>query len=466
MTWVAALLVPAAVALVVVWRATAVKSERLAAAPAAAGIALGLASVVWAALFFSGIRSGVLLTLLDLAAWAAMLVAGLIMTRGPRRVAAPVILPADSGSHGAGGRADRAATAAAVLLLAAVAAIAVASFASSSAVFPHGEWDAWAQWNLRARFFFRGLGDGSWREAFAPILAWSHADYPPLVPVSVARLWAYGGGETVAAPIALAAVLAACTVLTAGLSAARERGAARGCLAAAVVLACPSFVRYAASQCADIALGFFMLAAFVAWSLAGQNRRWLALAGLSAALAAWTKNEGLAFFAVFIAVVTIERLWSAGWSGLEDLARVLAGAAPVLILVVVFKQAFAPPSYFVAEQSFGQAMARLLDAGRARFVATAMARELWFSGATVVGVIPFLAAFAVVRGVRAPAPAAARAALPAMAVMAAIYGLAYLVTPKDLVWQLNTSLDRVVVQLVPTMAWSVMAISRRGVSKK
>ena len=134
MLWVVGLLVPAAVALVVVWRVTGVTSERLAAAPAAAGIALGLASVVWAALFFGGIRSRALITLIDLAAWAAILAAGLVMTRRTRG------LPSEG--RGAG---DRIATAAAVLLLVTVAAVAIASFASSSAVFPHGEWDAWAQ---------------------------------------------------------------------------------------------------------------------------------------------------------------------------------------------------------------------------------------------------------------------------------------------------------------------------------
>ena len=89
-------------------------------------------------------------------------------------------------------------TAAAATLLIATAATAAASFVSASAVYPHGEWDAWAQWNLRARFFARGLADGAWRDAFAPVLAWSHPDYPPLVPSSIARLWIYAGRETVA----------------------------------------------------------------------------------------------------------------------------------------------------------------------------------------------------------------------------------------------------------------------------
>ena len=47
-----------------------------------------------------------------------------------------------------------------------------------------------------------------------------------------------------------------------------------------------------------------------------------------------------------------------------------------------------------------------------------------------------------------------------MVAMLAIYAMAYLVTPKDLAWQLKTSLDRLVVQIVPTLAWAIMTISR------
>lgn len=450
MAWVLALLIPAAAALAVAWRTMTGTRDRVAAATAAVGIALGLASVAWSALFFGGVHSRGLLIALDLAAWALILAAALAFTRTRR----------DRRSVPAAGDSSRLTTVAAIMLVTVTGISAALSFVSASAVFPHGEWDAWAQWNLRARFFVRGLEDGAWHQAFAQVLAWSHPDYPPLVPTSVARLWTYAGSETVWGPMALAAIVAACTVLAAGFSAGRHRGAARGCLAAAAILACPSFVRYAASQCADIPLGFFMLAAFVAWSFAEQHRLWLALAGLSAALAAWTKNEGLAFFVVFVAAFTLERLWSAGWIGLKDLAVVLSGGVPILLLVIVFKQTLAPASYFVEEQSLGQAWASLIDPGRAQLIGSSMARELWLTGAAAVGVIPFLCAFAAVRGVRAPAPAAARAAVPVMVAMTAIYAVAYMVTPKDLAWQLKTSIDRLVVQIVPTLAWSIMTISR------
>src|SRR5579871_5924244 len=63
---------------------------------------------------------------------------------------------------------------------------------------PHGDWDAWAIWNLRARFFYRG-GE-QWTAAFSPLLSWSHPDYPLLIPGAVARGWTYAGRETMLVP--------------------------------------------------------------------------------------------------------------------------------------------------------------------------------------------------------------------------------------------------------------------------
>ena len=449
----AALALPSLAALLVVWRAASGWRERGAMLPAAIGVAAGAASIPWSAFFFGGVRSRPALIALDVLVWVAVAAgAATLLRRGTSRqmpVPAPTAWPV---------------TVAAIALVMVTGAVAIASFASASAVFPHGEWDAWAQWNLRARFFFRGFADGTWRDAFAPVLQWSHPDYPLLIPTSVARLWLYEGRDSVAAPIALAGLFAAVTVAAAGLSVSRARGAARGCLAAACILACPSFVRYAASQCADIGLGFFMLGAFVLWANADGSERprlWLAGAGLSAALAAWTKNEGIAFLGLFVVLLAAERMWSRGARGLRDLWPAILGAAPVVLMVLYFKLALATSSYFVEEQSLAGAGASLADMNRLRLIAESMGRELWLTGARTAGVIPFLCAYVAVMGVRAPAPAAARAGAPAMLLMLAIYAIAYLVTPKDLAWQLKTSIDRVVVQLVPTLVWSVISIAGR-----
>jgi hypothetical protein len=153
-----------------------------------------------------------------------------------------------------------------------------------------------------------------------------------------------------------------------------------------------------------------------------------------------------------IVAFTLHRANGSGSRGLRDLGPVLVGAAPALVAIAIFKVGFAPPSYFTAEQSLGEAIASLLDPDRMALVGRSVARELWLTGATIVGVLPILAAFAVVRGIDRQAPAAARFAVPAIGVLLTVYVVAYLVTPKDLAWQLRTSVDRVVLQLVPTLA--------------
>src|ERR1019366_8764917 len=70
-----------------------------------------------------------------------------------------------------------------------------------------------------------------------------------------------------------------------------------------VLLGTPFFVTFASNEHADIPLGFFMLATLVLIALGGRaSEAWglPALAGLTAGLAAWTKNEGLLFAVVIV----------------------------------------------------------------------------------------------------------------------------------------------------------------------
>src|SRR5262245_40880453 len=65
---------------------------------------------------------------------------------------------------------------------------------------PHGWWDAWGNWNLRARFLFRG--ETHWTDVLSPYLA--HPDYPLLLPGFVAREWKAIGSDTIGVPAAVA----------------------------------------------------------------------------------------------------------------------------------------------------------------------------------------------------------------------------------------------------------------------
>jgi hypothetical protein len=75
-------------------------------------------------------------------------------------------------------------------------------FASALQNQPHGGWDAWMSWNLRARFFFRG-GE-HWRDTFSNLFWGANPEYPALLPSIVARFWQYCASDTTLAPALVA----------------------------------------------------------------------------------------------------------------------------------------------------------------------------------------------------------------------------------------------------------------------
>src|SRR5882724_6137175 len=52
---------------------------------------------------------------------------------------------------------------------------------------PHGDWDAWAVYNMKARFLFRA-GE-HWRDLFSQPVEWAGPDYPLLIPTTLAACW-------------------------------------------------------------------------------------------------------------------------------------------------------------------------------------------------------------------------------------------------------------------------------------
>ena len=131
-------------------------------------LALGVASVIWTALLFLGLQSCTVVLTVDAAIWVAIIAA---VWRTNPRVPAAVNPP-------------RMTIWPALALLLPIGALAVVTFMAASRVALHGDWDAWSQWNLRARFLYRGFPD-EWRNAFRAVLSWSHADYPLLLPASL-----------------------------------------------------------------------------------------------------------------------------------------------------------------------------------------------------------------------------------------------------------------------------------------
>jgi hypothetical protein len=342
---------------------------------------------------------------------------------------------------------------------------------------PHGKWDAWVIWNLHARFILRG-GE-HWQNFLSSGLDWTHPDYPLLIPLSIVRMWKYAGSETLYGPIILSVFF---TLAVAGLlvfSLAILRSRSQGYLAGLVLMGSPYFLDMGAYQFADIPLAFFFLATFVAFFLhdrfSGRQDYPLMLAGLTAALAAWTKNEGLLFL---LCVPPARFAWVVRDIGLRRALRqaawFVAGALPVLMVIAVFKLHLAPSSDIFSGQGLQPLLERLMDGPRygqilSAYVRTALTftqgiidiREGFRFNPGAAGIV-VLGLYMTLMGIRTQGqdrPAWRTAVTVSILMLAGYFGV-YLITPHDLRWHLLTSLNRLFIQLWPAAIFLCFMVAR------
>jgi 4-amino-4-deoxy-L-arabinose transferase-like glycosyltransferase len=341
---------------------------------------------------------------------------------------------------------------------------ALVTFGYRSATYPHGGWDAVTIWNLRARFLFRGADH--WKDAFSGLLGtWTHADYPLLVPGATARAWSFIGSEPQVVPIlvGLLFTLATAFLLLGALASLRSRGQAL--LAGIVLLCCNSLVYEGANQYADVPLAFFMLATFVALALADTVKEggtgFVALAGLTSGLAAWTKNEGLLFvLALFIAhVLVIAHL--RGWKqALRRQGVMLLGLAPMLLLIVGFKWGVAPGNDLLASLQPADIIDRLTTPWRLGYVLKSFGERFLALGGWLVAAPLVLVLYLLVvgRGERGVKRESMGTMLVALGLVLAAYLFVYVVTPYDLDWHVNTSMYRLAFHGWPSLLFAYFLI--------
>ncbi len=407
--------------------------------------------------------------------YAAMKVAG--PSRASALAADLVLLLVAAGlalaaRRGAGASVGEAATAAAWprghgLLAGAASLLGVGAallFALQALASPHGAWDAWAIWNLRARFLVRGGAE--WRDGLSPLLGWSHPDYPLLLPAAVARLWIYAGRESLLAPILVAAVFTAATVGLAAFTVARLKGPHQALVAGIILLGTPFLPLHGAAQYADVPLAFFVLAPLALLALLGREPTptgLASLAGLALGLAAWTKNEGHLVLLAVLAGRALAVLRFRGFGAWRaETAAVLTGLAPVLLLLADFRLRLAPASGPLAGQSLALIAGGLLDRARWATVAAAFGREVLGWGGWIGSGAAWLVLYAAALGIEVDPrdrPAVAGSAV-ALALVAAGYVLVYVITPAPLDWHLRTSLPRLLLHLWPSAVFLYCLVVR------
>jgi hypothetical protein len=323
----------------------------------------------------------------------------------------------------------------------------------------HGEIDAWQIWNLHARLLERDTA--RWPEILARLEQWSHPDYPLLLSATIARSWHVTGEETTLAPRVIAFLFWAATVglLLAGV--ALLRTPSQGCLAALVLMATPSFLHFTGAQYADVPLAFYFLATNTLLESHARLRpsglRLPLLAGLTAGMAAWTKNEGVLFLIVSLLVQFVLAAYSL-WVTREGSRTFLAfalGLLPFSLILAYFKVRLAAPSDLFLEQNAGSFFSRLFDLKRTEMIfgeMTAALARIGRGAIFLLGLYGFL-----VGGARGGA-GMGQYTMIVVVLMLCGYALVYQMSPHNLELHIYFSVDRLYVQLWPS---AVMAFFLR-----
>jgi hypothetical protein len=323
-----------------------------------------------------------------------------------------------------------------------------------SIVHPQGDgWDAFAIWNLHARFLFRG--GQRWRDGFSPLIPWSHPDYPLLVPSAIAHFWSALGHESTAIPAVIGVVFSFATLglLVSGLAILRGRTLAM--LGGLALASTPYFIELGSAQYADVPLSFFFLAVMV---LLGLDRDYrgdrapfgshglLALAGIAAGFAVWTKNEGM----LFLLATVVAQLLVEARQRTRFLLIFLPAIAPFLLLIGWFKHSVAFPNELFSGHS--GMLHKMLDPSRYWVIFRWLVKDFfrfgqWWPAPTTLLLIGFY--LVVFDKRKSQTGYNIRALVLTLALTFAGYFAIYVITPYDLYWHLRFSLNRLFLQLWP-----------------
>ena len=406
----------------------------------------GLTSFVFFLLLWSGVASPAAVFVSD-----AVTIAGLLLaSRRVRAVLQPLAPPPFAGAS--------------IWLIAFLIAGLLTAFAAiwnAVNASPHGQWDAFSIWNLKAKYL-AGPGE-SWRIAVARELSLSHPDYPLLLPVSVARSWLVAGETSPLVPAVWSAVFFYALIGTVFCALYLWRGSVAASLAGLLLLSNSSFLLQASAQYADIPLALYITGALAATMLGLREPALTGspvLGGFFLACAAWTKNEGLAF--AVVALVSMPLVLRALDQPLTPALRLFLGALPGLAIVGVFKVFVAPSGDLTASQSWPVMIARVTDISRYQEVALAFFEELVHLGQGLAHPLLLVAALAVGLGVRRDAvdrPAVVWCAVTLLLQFAAYMGV-YILLSNDLKWHLETSLGRLLVHLWPGALMTLLLLLR------
>jgi hypothetical protein len=304
----------------------------------------------------------------------------------------------------------------------------------------YGEWDAWAIWNLHAKY----LADSNkWQQLFLNT-AYAHVDYPLALPGNIAFFSRLAVDKSMLlVPFGFHFLVTLCIPILIFVALQKKSTVVSG-LALLLLATDEFYLKEGISQYADTLLAFFFLCAFIAVNHQ-EERKSVVLTGFMLGCCLWTKNEGVILAAVFT-IFYLPLLLKA-----RLLKYFAAGILIPLIVWTIFKLLYAPSNDVLAGQG-DKTWDYIFQPERYELIRKFLWENLMLKFKTVVyAVVIYLALCAIFK--RSPDKQ-----LLIILTCLGLYMAIYVITPRDLEWHLFTSQHRLLHQLMPA---TVYVLARR-----
>lgn len=178
-------------------------------------------------------------------------------------------------------------------------------FFINSTLYPHGGWDAWTVWNLKAKTIF--LAGSQWHNIFDLNLWRSNIQYPLLLPLINCWLWVFTGTAHFAGPFITACIFTLSIPLLITSFLFEQFQTRKAIFPALVLLSSFIYIQFGISQYADIVISYFLtsILIFLTTILQKNQTNWIPLIGTNCGLLMFTKNEGFVLGLLLIALLLI-----------------------------------------------------------------------------------------------------------------------------------------------------------------
>lgn len=306
-----------------------------------------------------------------------------------------------------------------------------------------GSWDGFRIWGIKAKFLYEM--SPMWKRVFELPHFMVHNDYPFFVPANFARLWHYSGGFNFEAANIFGLIFTFSTVFLIFFALKKFKNKTLAALYASILSLSPLFLANGATQAADIPISFFFLCAAVCLVLyfEKKNVSFIILSVFFAGLSAWTKNEGMMFLLVECAVLSGYFIYKKEF---KNFAILLSSFLPFAAFLGYFKHIAHTPNDVIMGITVLKTYNHFFDISKYLLIIKTFFYMLFTRfNILFLMLIPAGAGLVIKKELRTPV-----VLLSAIfALLCVGYFLIYLLSPHDLSWHLENSLDRIMLQTVP-----------------